>query len=73
MDAVKPMSAIRSILCLMTMALCTGCQSLTPVHDYCQIAKPIFLSHGEAAKLSDATAREILTHNESGAKICGWK
>jgi len=48
-----------------------GCQSMGPVHDYCQIAKPIYLQKGEAAKLSDATAREILTANETYSHVCG--
>lgn len=47
-----------------------GCASISPVHDYCQLAKPIFLAKGEAQKLSDATDREILAHNETWAKVC---
>jgi hypothetical protein len=51
-------------------SLSTGCATVSPIHDYCQIAKPILLAKGEAAKLSDATDREILAHNETYAKIC---
>lgn len=50
--------------------LLTGCDPTKPVHDYCQLAKPIYLAKGEAAKLSDATAREILLNNETWAKVC---
>lgn len=51
--------------------LLAGCSAMTPIHDYCQIAHPILLAKGEAAKLSDATAREILTNNETYQKVCG--
>lgn len=61
---------MRVLLVLMLSSL--GACATTPLqlHDYCQIAKPIYLQKGEAAKLSDATAREILTHNEQWSKIC---
>lgn len=59
------------IICLFLTCLLTGCAATSQIHDYCQIAHPIRLAKGEAAKLSDATAREILTHNEQWAKVCG--
>lgn len=60
------------ITMLSTLAACllTGCAATSPIHDYCQIAHPILLAKGEAAKLSDATAREILTANETWTKVC---
>lgn len=54
-------------------AMNTGCATVTSVHDYCQIAKPIYLQKGEAARLSDSTARAILTHDETYDKVCGGK
>lgn len=47
-----------------------ACSTVTTVSEYCLIAKPILLEKGEAAKLSDQTAREILIHNETWAKLC---
>lgn len=55
---------------ILLSGLLTGCAATSQIHDYCQIAHPILLAKGEAAKLSDATAREILTHNEQWAKVC---
>lgn len=60
---------MRLILCL-GLLITGGCATTLPVHDYCQIAKPIYLQKGEAAKLSDVTAKAILTHDETWAKIC---
>ncbi|QTP33478.1 hypothetical protein B7759_02072 [Burkholderia glumae] len=37
----------------------------------CNWTKPIYLDKADV--LSDATAREILEHNLTGAKNCGWK
>jgi hypothetical protein len=39
-------------------------------NSYCQIAKPIMIGPEDA--LSDTTAREVLEHNRTGRKICGW-
>lgn len=37
----------------------------------CDWAKPIYVSATDV--LSDATAKAILSHNQSGATHCGWK
>jgi len=37
----------------------------------CQWAQPVYVHPGDT--LSDATADEILEHNKTGAKRCGWK
>lgn len=37
----------------------------------CDWTKPIYVSKTDV--LADSTAREILAHNEAGAKNCGWK
>jgi hypothetical protein len=59
-----------TILSTLSACLLTGCAATSQIHDYCQIAKPIYLQKGEAAKLSDATARQILAANETWAKVC---
>ncbi len=37
----------------------------------CGWTRPIYLDKTDV--LSDATARAILEHNQTGAKNCGWK
>ncbi|MFW6851808.1 hypothetical protein [Burkholderia gladioli] len=37
----------------------------------CNWVKPIYLDKSDV--LSDETARAILAHNQTGAKVCGWK
>lgn len=38
---------------------------------FCQIASPTYLDKHDV--LTDATLRKILSDNETGAKLCGWK
>lgn len=71
--------------CLLVMLLtsfaatgCGTCPTLTPVQqavaatapDFCATAKPIYVSKSDV--ISDATAKEILAHNLTGRKLCGW-
>jgi len=37
----------------------------------CSWAKPIYVSRDDV--LTDGTARQIKDHDETGARICGWK
>lgn len=37
----------------------------------CDWTKPLYVDKADV--LSDATAKAILAHNETGAKKCGWK
>ena len=42
------------------------------VTDYgCGWVKPIYVSRDDV--LTDGTARQIKDHDETGAKVCGWK
>jgi hypothetical protein len=38
--------------------------------DFCATAQPIYISKKDV--LVDATARDILQHNLTGRKLCGW-
>lgn len=58
------------LLTLSLIVALTGCMPAQAIHDYCNIAKPILLAKGEAATLTDETAKEILAHNLTFAKIC---
>lgn len=70
------MLKLKSVQCLLVALLTScamiGCATTTnPVEpDYCATAKPIFVSKSDV--ISDATAREILEHNLTGQKLCGW-
>lgn len=58
---------------LLISCVTTGCvtaKSEPAPPDYCATAKPIYI--GKADVISDATAREILEHNETGRTLCGW-
>ena len=48
----------------------TGCATKSVAPDYCATARPIYISRTDV--ISDATAREILEHNETGRNLCGW-
>ncbi|PFH26653.1 hypothetical protein BX604_0349 [Burkholderia sp. JKS000303] len=37
----------------------------------CSWTKPIYLEKTDV--LSDSTARAVLEHNRTGAKVCGWR
>jgi hypothetical protein len=52
------------------MAGCAPAQVKT-VTDYCTPWRPIYVAAKDV--LSDPTAREILAHDQTGAKLCGWK
>lgn len=39
--------------------------------DPCAAWRPIYVSPNDV--LTDATARAILDHDRTGAKLCGWK
>ncbi len=54
-------------------AVIAGCNLLPvrTVHDYCQIARPLLVSQQDI--LTDGTAKQILSANETGAKVCHWK
>lgn len=63
------MAVLFGLLVLASMAGCDGMNSVK--HDFCSLSKPIYLQKGEAARLSDSTARAILTHDETYSKVCG--
>ena len=52
------------------MLLLTGCAS-GGAADPCAPWAPIWVSPGDV--LTPATAEQILAHNETGARICGWQ
>lgn len=55
-------------LCLMILSM-SGC-STTGLEIDCNWVKPIYISKDDAMTVE--TARQVLEHNETGAKLCGW-
>jgi len=54
-------------------ALLAGCatEHQGPGLMVCDWAAPIRPSRAD--QMTDATARQILAHNETGAQLCGWQ
>ena len=50
----------------------TGCaiDRAAAVPDFCATARPIYISKTDT--FSDQTARQVLAHNLTGARLCGW-
>lgn len=55
----------------------TGCVSGSPedirLDTFCLNANPIRGTSQDADRISDALVDQILKHNETGRKLCGWK
>lgn len=60
-----------ALLTLCLMLTLTACGTSGRAGNYCDIAKPIYFQ--DADQMTRATERAIITHNEVGAKICGWR
>lgn len=63
-----------SALLLLLVAALTSCNTIglaTKPETVCAAFKPILVSHADV--LTPETADEILAHNLTGAKLCGWK
>lgn len=54
----------------MMMLCATGLAGGCVTADPCSWARPIRPSVADV--LTDGTVRQILAHNETGAKVCGW-
>lgn len=65
------------MVALLLISSATGCAGLKKndppppaAPDFCATASPIYVE--KIDQISDATAREILKHNMTGRKLCGW-
>lgn len=59
-----------TVLWLATTTLLAGCASGGAGIDPCGAWRPIYVSREDA--LTPETARAILAHNETGARLCRW-
>lgn len=53
-----------------TMILLAACATAGPATDGCEWTAPILVSQSD--DLTDGTARQILAHNRTGERVCGW-
>ena len=59
-----------TVMLLASLTLLAGCAIGGPGTDPCGAWRPIYVSRADV--LTDGTARQILSHNEAGRRICGW-
>jgi len=55
----------------LTSCLTSGPDPAPSPSEFCAIAEPIILDPDD--RLTMATKRLVVTHNEKGKKLCGWK
>lgn len=60
-------------LMLCAMLLLAGCQTTAPPVGKCPGFAPIRPTINDVPTMSIELARQILAHNEFGAKACGWR
>jgi hypothetical protein len=58
---------MRKAMLLSVVTFLGGC-----VQTSCDWAFPIRPTAGDVQVISDGLARDLLRHNETGAKVCGW-
>lgn len=60
---------MKLIIILLVAGLLAGCQ--TTAGDFCLVSAPIRPSSSD--QLTEGTARQVLAHNNYGAKVCRWQ
>lgn len=59
--------AVAAVCC--AAALLAGCQTTKPVTGSCGVFKVIPIHPSDSARTKD----RLVVHNETGARVCGWK
>ena len=60
-----------SVMWLVGLTLLASCASNGAGIDPCGPWRPILISRADT--LTEDTARQILAHNEAGARLCHWR
>jgi hypothetical protein len=58
---------VRKLMLLAGLSLTAGC-----VQNDCDWAKPIRPTSGDIQAASPGLIEDVLVHNQTGAKLCGW-
>lgn len=58
-------------LILATLFALGGCQTVGG--SFCKVARPIIAEESDREVISDSLVAQINAHDETGAKLCGWK
>jgi hypothetical protein len=64
-------AASMTVLLAVLLTSCTTTGRALKTETACAAFRPILIS--KESVLADADARDILAHNLTGAKLCGWK
>lgn len=62
---------MKAVLAAIILLSVTGCAGARVDTSGCEWAKKILVSPDDV--LTDGTAKQVLTHNKTGAQICGWQ
>ena len=62
---------MRKALPLLILTLCAACATDGGVPSVCAPWRPVLVGEGDS--LTRPTAEAVLAHNETGARLCGWK
>ncbi|MBP2233141.1 hypothetical protein J2847_006476 [Azospirillum agricola] len=63
---------LRMICAGLALVLLTGCATAGPgTEGACAAFRPVYISRADA--LTDGTAEQLLAHNATGARLCGWR
>ena len=57
--------------CLLMIGV-SGCSS-GPLTEFCEVAQPIHPSRKDACMISQSFVDQVVLHNETGKKLCGWE
>lgn len=60
---------MRTSALIILALLLAGCSATAG--NFCQVSLPIRPSASD--NLTDGTARQVLTHNQYGQRVCGWR
>lgn len=69
---MEPLRIMRATLAGLSLIFLVSCTT-TGQGSFCDIAKPIRLSHAVIDAMSDVEVNAVLAQNEKGQKLCGWK
>lgn len=53
--------------------LVSGCTHGRATDTGCAAFRTIYLTSAEIDMLTDESAAQVLAHNETGARLCGWR